>query len=63
MKRNKQHWSKALDTLTFKRSMRIKNFIHHASKYIINYCIENQIDTLICGLNKTWKQECNIGKN
>ena len=42
--------------------MRIKNFIHHASKYIINYCIENQIDTL-CGLNKTWKQECSMSKS
>ena len=63
MKRNKQHWSKALDTLTFKRSMRIKNFMHHASKYILNYCIENQIDTLVCGLNKTWKQECSMSKS
>ncbi len=62
MKRNGKHWSNALDKLTFKRSMRIKNFIHHASKYIINWCIENQIDTLVCGLNKTWKQECSMNK-
>ena len=63
MKRNGQHWSNALSDLTFKRSMRIKNFIHHASKYIINYCIENQINTLVCGLNKTWKQECSMSKS
>ena len=42
--------------------MRIKNYIHHVSKYIIQYCIENQIDTLICGLNKEWKQECSMSK-
>ena len=37
--------------------------MHHTSKYIIQYCIENQIDTLICGLNKTWKQECSMSKS
>ena len=61
-KRNNKGWSKALDTLTFKRSMRIKNFMHHVSKYIIQYCVENQIDTLVCGLNKEWKQECSMSK-
>ena len=61
-KRNNKGWSKALDKLTFKRSNKIKNFMHHTSKFIIQYCIENQIDTLVCGLNKTWKQECSMNK-
>ena len=52
MKRNNQNWSNRLSELTFKRSMRIKNFMHHTSKFIVQYCIENKIDTLICGLNK-----------
>jgi putative transposase len=29
---------------------------------VVNYCLENGIDTLICGLNKEWKQEVNTGK-
>ena len=61
MKRNKQHWSKALDTLTFKRNNRVKNYIHNSSKCVVDWCIENGIDTLVCGLNKTWKQECSMG--
>ena len=61
-KRNNKGWSKALSELTFKRSMRIKNFIHNTSRYIVTYCEENHIDTLVCGLNKTWKQECSMGK-
>ena len=37
-------------------------FLHKASKNVIDYCIGLNIDTIVIGLNKTWKQECNIGK-
>lgn len=60
--RNNKHWSKALETLTYKRNNRVKNFMHNVSHYIINYCIENNIDTLVCGLNKEWKQESKMSK-
>jgi len=60
-KRNNQFWSHALDTLNRKRYNRIKNFMHHTSKYIVNYCIINNIDNLAVGLNKTWKQDCKLG--
>ena len=59
--RNNQHWSHALDTLNRKRYNRIKNFIHHTSRFIVKYCIDNNIDNLVVGLNKTWKQECKLG--
>mgnify|MGYP000956876250 CR=1 FL=1 len=59
--RNNQHWSHKLDTLNKKRYNRIKNFMHHDSRYIINYCIENNIDNLAIGLNKKWKQNCKLG--
>lgn len=62
MARHGKHWSNKLDNLNFKRSMRVKNFIHNASRRVINYCVENQIDTLVCGYNKTWKQEVNLSK-
>ena len=57
-----QGWSKALDVITMKRFNRIKNFMHHASKYIINYCLQNNIDTIICGLDVGWKNKANMGK-
>ena len=60
MLRNKRYWSNRLDTLNFKRSNRVKNFIHNASRYIVNWCIKNQVDTLVCGYNKEWKQECKM---
>ena len=58
--RNSRDWSKQLDTITLKRNNKIKNFIHHASKNVIEYCNTLNIDTLVIGLNKTWKQECKM---
>ena len=57
MKCNGQHWSKKLDIMNNKRYQRIKNYIHNATAYVIKWCIENNIDTLVVGKNDTWKQE------
>ena len=53
-----QYWSKQLDTLTFKRYCRIKNYMHHASRYVVNWCLKYGIDTVIIGHSKKWKQKC-----
>lgn len=55
-------WSKQLDSITFKRFNRIKNFIHHASRFVVNYCVKNNIGNLVCGLNKEWKQSSKMSK-
>lgn len=57
MKINNVYWSHKLDNISFTRYRRIKNFMHNSSSYIIKYCVENNIDTIIIGLNKKWKQE------
>lgn len=62
MLRNGKRKSKNLESLYFKRNQRLKNYLHNTSRFIVNYCISKDIDTLVCGLNKTWKQECGIGK-
>jgi putative transposase len=61
-KRNGKNTSRALEELTFKRFCRVKSFMHAASRKVVNYCLEHDIDTLVCGLNKEWKQEVNTGK-
>jgi putative transposase len=61
-KRNKLNWCKQLNAMNQKRYNRLKNYIHHASKFIVEYCNSNQINTLVIGLNKTWKQEVDMGK-
>lgn len=53
---NKEYWSNKLTTITNKRYRRIKDYIHKTTRYIINYCLENDIDTIIIGHNDKWKQ-------
>lgn len=55
-------WSKKLDSITFKRYQRIKNYMHNASSYVIKWCVKNNIDTLVVGKNKEWKQHTDMGK-
>lgn len=57
MKCNGQSWSKKLDSLTFRRYQKIKNYMHNTSALIIKWCIEHNIDTLVVGKNDTWKQK------
>ena len=54
--------SKRQNKLTKKRNNKIKNFMHKSSRLIINYCVENNIDTVVIGNNKNWKQEIELGK-
>lgn len=54
--RHGKDWSNKLDSITFKRYQRIKNYMHNTSAYVVKWCIENDIDTLVVGKNDTWKQ-------
>ena len=54
--------SKRLQKLTEKRNRKVKDYFHKTSRYIVNQLVSNQINTLVVGYNKGWKQEVNIGK-
>ena len=41
---------------------KINDYIHKTSRYIVNWCLENKIDTVVIGRNKNWKQESNMSK-
>ena len=34
--------------------------MHNASAYVIKWCVENDLDTLVVGKNKEWKQNTDI---
>lgn len=53
--------SNRIKRLHFKRNNKIKDYLHKASRCIINQLVSNSINTLIIGHNKKWKQEINIG--
>ena len=54
--------SKRLRWLNNRRNFWIEDKIHKASKWIINYCISNNIGSIVVGLNKGWKQNIKLGK-
>jgi putative transposase len=59
---NKKHITNRILRLHRKRNNKIDDIFHKTSKKTIDYCIENNIGTLIIGYNGGWKQKCNMGK-
>jgi putative transposase len=53
---------KTLQKLTNKRNKRLIDFFHKTSRKIIEYCVMNNIGTIVIGYNLNWKQQCRIGK-
>lgn len=60
-KTNNKNWSNRLQRLTEKRFYKIKDYMHKASKYIVSWCVNNDIDTIVIGNNIKWKQNSNMG--
>ncbi len=54
--------TKRMSIQTRKRNNKINDFFHKASRKLIDYCIHNNIGTIIIGYNEKWKQKSNIGK-
>lgn len=59
---NNSDYSKRMDRLTEKRNFKIDDYLHKASRYIIDYCLKHDICTIIIGKNKEWKQNVNLSK-
>ena len=54
--------SHRLRRLTHKRNCKIDNYLHSASRSIINHPAANSIETLVIGKNNGWKTGRNLGK-
>jgi putative transposase len=54
--------SQRLKNLTHKRNCRVENYLHTASRRVIDWCTQHQIGILVIGHNATWKQSINLGK-
>ena len=55
-KEQKQHASHATQFLAMKWNNKISDYLHKASSQIVQYLVSNEINTLIVGNNKGWKQ-------
>lgn len=61
MKQNNVYWSKKLGQLALWRENQINNYFHKVTHHFVNYCIANDIDTVIIGRNQQWKDNINLG--
>lgn len=59
---NKLDYTNKMRNLTLKRNNKIEDYIHKASRFLINYCRNNEINTIIIGNNKNWKQNSKMSK-
>ena len=56
-----QYFSNLIGRITLKRNNRINDCLKKTARYIVNFCIENDIGSLICGYNLDFKREINLG--
>ncbi|KKN07754.1 hypothetical protein LCGC14_1063790 [marine sediment metagenome] len=54
--------TKRIQKLHLKRNNKINTIFHRISRLLIDYCIKNNLGTIIMGYNEGWKQNINIGK-
>ncbi len=53
--------SNRIQRIRAKRNNIVENHMHKVSRYIIKYCIENNLDNIIIGRNENWQRGSNIG--
>lgn len=56
-----QKTSKQIKKLTSKRNDKISDYMHKASRYLVNHLVSHGVFKLVIGHNKSWKQETNMG--
>ena len=57
-----KHMSNRIVALTDWRNAKIRDYMHKASRSIINWCVKNDVTKLIVGKNDGWKQNCGLSK-
>lgn len=51
-----------LQKTTVHRNRIMKDIMHKISRFIINWCVEHNIGTIVIGHNDMWKQQINLGR-
>lgn len=59
---NNKNYTNRLYRLTQKRNLKVEDYLHKASRYIVDFALEHQINTIVIGNNKNWKQSSSLGK-
>lgn len=61
-KQNIKEQTKQQYLISRKRKNRVDDYINKTCKYVINYCLSNNIGNLVIGYNQTFQNKTNLGK-
>ena len=61
-KQNIKRQTKQQYLISCKRKNRVDDYINKTCRYIINYCLSNDIGTLVIGYNQSFQNKTNLGK-
>lgn len=59
---NKLDYTNKMRKLILTRNNKVEDFAHKASRFLVNYCRNNDINTIVIGNNKNWKQNSKMNK-
>ena len=60
---NDKDYTNKMARLTLKRNHKINDYMHKASKFLIDYAVTNNFNIIVIGNNKGWKQKSSMSKN
>ena len=60
--KQKTGWTKRLYKIAQKRNNQARYYMQKTARYIIGFCIDNHIGTIVCGYNKDFKRNIDLGK-
>ena len=60
---NKNKSSYRIYSIHRKRMNKVNDYFHKATHYVVNQLVSNQVNTLIIGYNKGWKQDTTMRKS
>ncbi|NEQ66654.1 MAG: IS200/IS605 family element transposase accessory protein TnpB [Symploca sp. SIO2D2] len=58
---NQDYWDSELDLITEKRNRQMRDAINKAARFMINWCLRNDVCVIVFGWNKRNKDSINIG--
>ena len=60
---NGRDFTKRMARITARRNRKIDDYMHKASRKIVDNCMNGDIHTIVIGYNKNWKRDTGLGRN
>ncbi|MCL4318989.1 MAG: transposase [Firmicutes bacterium] len=54
--------SEQMARITMNRNNQVHDYLMKSARYIVNYCLNHEIGTIVVGYNPDWKHDVNMGK-